>query len=167
MADTVGMEHSTLAQLVQDRTLDAELAALLWLLADGGTPLVVSGRASLEDRSAIAGAILSASPSRAWTLLDADHEALTTEQLSATMRGGVGLGLTLDARDLRTVMSRLEGQPGGLPADAVRRLGVVLVAERADAGLRSPAVHYLRQAERDAQGHVQRRPPAVLATWDA
>ena len=42
-----------------------------------------------------------------------------------------------------------------------------MVVEQTEAGLRSPAVHYLRQAERDAQGHVQRRPPAVLATWDA
>ena len=98
---------------------------------------------------------------------DADDEVPSTEQLAAMMRSGVGLGLTLDARDLRTVMSRLERQPGGLPEDAIRRLGVVMVVEQTEAGLRSPAVHYLRQAERDAQGHVQRRPPAVLATWDA
>ncbi len=28
------------------------------------------------------------------------------------------------------------------------------------------AVHYLRPTERDGQGHIQRRPPAVLAAWD-
>jgi hypothetical protein len=48
----------------------------------------------------------------------------------------------------------------------VRRLGVVIVAEQAGAGLRCAVVHYLRPTERDAQGHVQRRPPAVLAAWD-
>ena len=32
--------------------------------------------------------------------------------------------------------------------------------------LRAAAVHYLRPTERDAQGHLQRRPHAVLATWD-
>jgi hypothetical protein len=29
------------------------------------------------------------------------------------------------------------------------------------------AAHYLRPVERDGHGHLQRRPPAVLATWDA
>ena len=29
------------------------------------------------------------------------------------------------------------------------------------------AAHYLRPTERDPQGHIQRRPPAVLATWVA
>jgi hypothetical protein len=29
------------------------------------------------------------------------------------------------------------------------------------------AAHYLRPVARDEHGHVQRMPPAVLATWDA
>lgn len=32
---------------------------------------------------------------------------------------------------------------------------------------RVAACHYVRPLERDAAGHLQRRPPAVLATWDA
>ena len=40
------------------------------------------------------------------------------------------------------------------------------VVEETGDGLRCPVVHYLRPTERDAQGHVQRRPPAVLAAWD-
>ncbi|MEZ4598033.1 MAG: hypothetical protein R3C32_15195 [Chloroflexota bacterium] len=32
--------------------------------------------------------------------------------------------------------------------------------------VRVTAAHYLRPIERDVGGHIQRRPPAVLATWD-
>ncbi len=40
------------------------------------------------------------------------------------------------------------------------------MAEQTEVGLRCTVVHYLRPVERDAQGHIQRRPPAVLAAWD-
>ena len=161
------MAPTTLATLVAQRTMDAELAALLWLLAEGSVPLVVTGDASAEERSSLAAAVLSADASRGWVLLDADAQMLTTAQLSALVRGGVGLGVSLTATDLRDAMTRLEMPPDGLPEDAVRRLGVVIVAESTGHGLRLGAVHYLRPTERDAQGHLQRRPPAVLATWDA
>ena len=89
---------------------------------------------------------------------------MTTDRLSALLRGGVGLGVSLEADDLETVLDRLTS--AGLPEDGVRRLGVVLMTEQTKAGLRCTVVHYLRPAERDAQGHIQRRPPAVLAAWD-
>ena len=81
--------------------------------------------------------------------------------------------MTLEASDLRTALERLSAPPDGLPEDAVRRLGIVLVVGEVtstavgpiDERLRIVAAHYLRPIERDAAGHVQRRPPAVLATW--
>jgi hypothetical protein len=161
------MQPTTLLDLVVARTMDPQPASLLWLLAEGGVPVTSIGSASVEDRSAVAAAILGSDPSRGWLLLDADDQMPGTEQLAATLRGGVGLGVTLTSRDLRSAMSKLQRQPDGLPEDAVRRLGMVVVVERKPAGLRLPAVHYLRPSERDAQGHIQRRPPAVLATWDS
>ncbi|CAN5625842.1 hypothetical protein BH24CHL9_BH24CHL9_12820 [soil metagenome] len=156
----------TLGRLVADRVLDAELTALLWLLVEGGVPVVVAGDADPGAREAVAAAILSLVPGREAILLHADDAGPTLEHLTGLLRGGFGLGLTVGARDLRGVFAMLEAGPGGLPADAVRRLGVVLIVDATDAGLRTAAAHYLRPTERDAEGHVQRRPPAVLATWD-
>lgn len=151
-------------QLLRDGTLDARTAALLWLLNDGGVPLLVAGPASVESRRDLAGALLSLDPARRWVVIDADEEPITTERLAALLRGGAGVGITLAADDLEGVLDRLVG--GGLPEDAARRLGVVAIAEDAGPGLRCAVVHYLRPTERDAQGHLQRRPPAVLAAWD-
>lgn len=145
-------------------TLDPGTAALLWLLLDGGVPLVVAGAAPTEARRLLAGDLLSLDPARRWVVLDADEEAVTTERLTALLRGGAGVGITLAARDLEGVIDALTGS--GLPEDAVRRLGIVVVAEDVEPGLRCTVVHYLRPTERDAQGHLQRRPPAVLAAWD-
>jgi len=46
--------------------------------------------------------------------------------------------------------------------DEQRALGLVVVV----GGGRAAAVHYIRPVERDREGHLQRRPPAVLSTWD-
>ena len=161
------MQRSTLASLVAARSVDAHTAALLWLLTEGGLPVVVTGAASLSERCAVAAAIASAIPRRARVLLDLDADVLTTERLTALLRGGVGLALTITALDLRDLLVRLEHPDIGLPEDAIRRLGMVVVVEHPMRGLRLRSTHYLRPSERDAQGHIQRRPPAVLATWDA
>jgi len=150
--------------LLQRGTLDPELAALLWLLTDGGVPLVLAGPAPAATRSAVAAALLATNPSHAWVLIDANEDPLHAERLAALLRGGVGLGVTLAADDLEAVIEGLVA--AGLPEDGVRRLGVVIIVEESDHGLRCRVVHYLRPTERDAQGHVQRRPPAVLAAWD-
>lgn len=154
---------STLA-LLRSGSLDPELAALLWLLVDGGVPVVVAGPLASGVRAELTRALLSTDPAREWVALDADAEPVTPERLTALLRGGIGLGLTLAADDLEAVIGRLVA--GGLPEDGVRRLGIVALADETDRGLRLGAVHYLRPTERDAQGHVQRRPPAVLAAWD-
>ena len=160
------MQPTTLISLVAQRCLDPELAAVLWLLSEGGVPTVVTGSASLEARSAVATAVISSDPDRQWVVIDADAEPLSIERLSALLRGGIGLAVCATGTDLRDLLERFEDPQSGLPEDAVRRLGVVVVVEEGKQGLRLRSVHYLRPSERDAQGHVQRRPPAVLATWE-
>jgi hypothetical protein len=155
----------TLAALVAEAVLDAELGALLWILVEGGVPLTVTGEVDEEARGRVASAILGSDPERPWVLLDADREPPSPQSLTAILQGGTLLGLSLRSDGLRRVIARLSAPPHGLPEDAVRRLGIVVVL-RALPPLRAVAVHYLRPTERDGQGHVQRRPPAVLATWD-
>lgn len=150
--------------LLHSGTLDPRTLALLWLLTDGGVPLVVAGPAPAEQRAALAGALLSVDPARHWVVMDAEQEGVSTERLAALLRGGSGVGITLGASDLGAVLEDLAA--GGLPEDAVRRLGIVVIAADTPSGLRCSVVHYLRPTERDAQGHLQRRPPAVLTAWD-
>lgn len=158
------MSTSEPLELLRGGTLDVRTAALLWLLNDGGVPLVVAGPASLDSRREVASALLSLDPARRWVVIDVDEEPITTDRLAALLRGGSGVGLTLAADDLESVLERVVG--GGLPEDAARRLGVVVIVEQAAPGLRCRVVHYLRPTEKDAQGHLQRRPPAVLSAWD-
>jgi hypothetical protein len=151
--------------LLRDGVLDPELAALLWLLVEGGVPISVTGRVSPEIRSGVVAAILALVPDRAWVVTDLDAEPPTTDRLAALLQGGVSLGFAMSAADLKGMLDTATG-PAGLPEDAVRRLGVVIVLADHGDRLRSEAVHYLRPTERDGQGHLQRRPPAVLAAWD-
>jgi hypothetical protein len=162
--DTGAMQPPDPAEPIRSGALDPRTAALLWLLFDGGVPLVVAGPASAAQRMALAGGLLSLDPARRWIVLDAEEEGITAERLGALIRGGSGVGITLRADDLEGVLESL--MDGGLPEDAVRRLGVVAIATESPQGLRCTVVHYLRPTERDAQGHLQRRPPAVLAAWD-
>lgn len=160
------MTAVTPATLLRDGVLDAESMALLWLLVEGGVPLSVIGAADLQARSTLAGAVLGLPPGRGWVVIDADADPPGSDRLAALLQGGVGLGLTMAVPDLRSL---LEGPPSleALPDDGLRRLGVVLVLDPVEPGLRCTAAHYLRPSERDGQGHVQRRPPAVLTSWDA
>jgi hypothetical protein len=157
---------SNLATQIADRVLDADLAALVWLLVEGGSPLVVAGSASQAERAELASAVLSADPRRPAVIFDADAEPPTIASLAALLQGGSGLALVSDAADLEAVLERLHAPPAGLPYDAIRRLGVVIVLDAGARGPRVVAAHYLRPTERDGQGHVQRRAPAVLAAWD-
>jgi hypothetical protein len=160
------MRPLSILALLRTGVLEPGLAALAWLLVEGGVPVIVIGSAAAAERSAVAGALLSIDPSRAYVVLDGDVEALTLARLSALLRGGAGVGITLAAADLPAALERLRGDAGSLPDDAVRRLGIVLALEETSLGTRCSIVHYLRPTERDGQGHVQRRPPAILAAWD-
>ena len=129
--------------LVADDALDADLAAMVWLLAVHGVPIVVVGR----------------DPARAEVVRAALAAAVRTDQPSRdSVPGGVFMG-----RALQDIL-RATGSAGGaghdpLP-DEARDLGVVLVLN--DAG-KVAVAHYVRPLERDGAGHLQRRPPAVLS----
>jgi hypothetical protein len=170
------MDHTSVPSvidLVNDGVVDAELAALVWLLVEGGVPLTVTGRVAVTERTRVAQAVLAVPPDGSAVLIDADAERPGLGSLGARIQGGVRVGLTIAAADLRAAMDRLAAPPDGLPEDAVRRLGVVLVVGEVPSTTVGPVVdrvrvlaaHYLRPTERDPQGHIQRRPPAVLATW--
>jgi hypothetical protein len=133
--------------LVAEDTVDADLAAMVWLLATHGLPVVVVGRDRAlgeELRAALAATVRSEQPAR-----DA-------------IPGGVFLGRSLE--DIVRVTGGAGSAAGhGAVPDEVRDLGVVLVLD--DAGAVAVA-HYVRPVERDGAGHVQRRPPAVLSARD-
>lgn len=161
------MGPASLATQIAEGVLDADLAALVWLLAEGGVPVVVVGSASQSDRASLASALLSTDPRRPAVVFDADTEPPTLAGLAALLQGGSGVALVSDAADLEAALERLHAPPAELPYDAIRRLGAVIVLAATPGGPRVVAAHYLRPTERDGQGHVQRRAPAVLAAWDA
>jgi hypothetical protein len=161
-------EPPSLVALIAQGILDAELAALVWVLAEGRIQLVV---ATPEGRTA-AGAQLLAG------VLASVHGAPPDEQLSSplTPAGASSLvrgrraGGVIEAASLGEVRERLGAGPLPLNPDQLTFLGCVLVlGEAAGAGrgrLRVTAAHYVRPLARDAHGHPQRLDPAVLATWD-
>lgn len=199
-------------------TLDAELAGLLWLLAEGGVPIVVAGPGATPvdraRRAAVLATLLDLVPAGrrrlglagpaedfAWladaealgwlrTLpaaevpLDPARTVLLAGELGAgppadtiadrarlvirALGRGFGFGATIQASGLEEVFDRLRARPVGLTDDELSRLGIVLVLGpvEGDDPARVAAAHYVRPLARDAHGHPQRLPPAVLATWD-
>lgn len=162
----------SLVALVAQGVLDAELAALVWVLVEGRIPLVIAapeGRLSAGGQL-LAGVITSIHPDeKAETLTGALSAAGAGSLVRGRRAGGV-----LEAASLADVRAHLGGGPLPLTADQLTFLGTVLVLEDAQAGgaggrrgrLRVTAAHYVRPLARDAQGHAQRLDPAVLATWD-
>lgn len=165
----------SLVGLVAQGVIDAELAALVWLLVEGRIPLVV---AAPEGRSAAAGQLLLG-------VLQSIHAGESTEGLAnpLTAAGGGSLvrgrraGGVIEAGSLSEVRDKLRGGPLPLTDDQLTFLGCVLVlgegagSTGSGAGgrrgrLRVTAAHYVRPLARDAHGHSQRLDPAVLATWD-
>jgi hypothetical protein len=145
VGSTMAEEGSTLAGAVARGVLDAELAGLLRLLAEKELPIVVVGP---ESRSAerLRAAIVAAR-----------HAS------SADAAGGV-----LVADSLEDVLRLSGAAAGGNVPDELRELGVVIILRGGDGESpeRVVAAHYVRPLERDPAGHVQRRPPAILAAWD-
>ena len=173
----------SLPRLVAAGVLDAQLAALAWLLLEDGVPVNVGGP-GCDGRDALLDALVAALPADrrpdpaapaaerrlvrlAGTLAISTPPGLLRAALSATT-GRSGLAATIEAEDLAEVLAVLHGQ--GLADDEISFLGVVLVLGAGDGTRGSPArvvaAHYLRPVARDAAGHVQRLGPAVLATWD-
>jgi len=81
---------------------------------------------------------------------------------------GYGMLATMRGERLEDVLTRLAARPVGAIDDELTRLGLVLVlAPVGDEQVRVVAAHYMRPVSRDAEGHIHRFAPAVLATWDA
>ncbi|MBA3958974.1 MAG: hypothetical protein WKF46_01110 [Candidatus Limnocylindrales bacterium] len=151
---------------VRARALDADLAALLWLLVDGDLPLVVAGGTS-DQRATLLAALGGLPGARN----DApDHIAPNGVWGSvlrgriASLRPGDRFRATAEVGSLRELLELLDGPAIGLTDDEIRTLSVILVL---DAEGRVAAAHLLRPVERDGAGHLQRRPPAVLAARDS
>ena len=178
-----------LSDLVLDGVIDADLAALAWLLLEDGVPVLVAGPGG-RGAGFLMEALVAALPAErhanvpaatagprlvrvAGSLGAATPPGPLRAALSRTS-GRSGLVAALDARDLPDVLLVLRAQ--GLSDDEISFLGVVLVlADRVEAVVsptgaelhgRGVAAHYLRPVARDTGGHVQRLGPAVLAAWD-
>jgi hypothetical protein len=166
--------------------LDAEAAALVWLLVEGGVPLVVAAAVPPDVSASVAGEGLDAAHGVVGAFLEVVggpvvHDgptsgAITSVAELAARDHGTGAdttpaprGAVVGAASLEELFRVLAAPPHRLSDDAVRSLGVVLVVRDGASGDRPRVVaaHYLRPVERDGHGHLQRRPPAVLATWDA
>lgn len=170
----MGQRTDSLPDLVRSGVLDAELAALCWLLVEANVPFVATGDAAEVERLRVRGALMDLPPEGYRTTFVTDRHAPTVAALGELLQQGERVAVVTPAPDLRSAIDRLTGPTVGLPEDAVRRLGLVLVVGVVPSVVPGPvtdrvrvvAAHYLRPIERDGQGHVQRRPPAVLATWD-
>ncbi len=80
---------------------------------------------------------------------------------------GYGMLATTRGARLEHVLSALAAQPVGAMDDELTRLGMVLILAPTGNGVsRVVAAHYLRPVSRDAEGHIHRFGPAVIATWD-
>jgi len=105
-----------------------------------------------------------------WVLTDAGMPLVVASRLpdaATELRSAFtsSAGGVLIADSLEEVL-RLSGAPAGNIPDELRELGVVLVIGQVGGWARVLAAHYVRRLERDAGGHLQRRPPAILAAWD-
>lgn len=158
----------SLVALIAKGVLDAELAALVWLLVDARVPLLVAaprGRVGAGGQL-LAGVIGSVHADEA---LDGLRGPLTAVGASSLVRGRRAGGV-LEAESLADVRAQLGGGALPLSDDQLTFLGCVLViGEVGDVRrgrLRVTVAHYVRPLARDAHGHSQRLDPAVLAAWD-
>ncbi len=158
----------SIVALVSKGVLDAELAALVWLLAEARVPLVV---AAPEGRAGAGGQLLAGiiGSIHADEQVEALRSPLTAAGASSLIRGRRAGGV-IEAESLADVRRKLGSGPLPLSDDQLTFLGCVLViGEVGDAKrgrLRVTVAHYVRPLARDAHGHSQRLDPAVLAAWD-
>jgi hypothetical protein len=151
-----GVRGRTVTQLIHDGAIDSELAALLWLLFESNVPIV---------------AMVADGPSPG-VELRAAIEALTVgahATADGAMPGGVLRGTSLEdalaTPGMQLVVGDRHDHGGHGPdiPDEARDLGVVIVLGEPATGSRVLRAHYVRPVERDKEGHVQRRPPALLS----
>ena len=175
-------EPPSLVELVRRGTLDAELAALVWLLIEGRIPVIVAAPDDVVERGTggdILAGILGSIRHDARVLANEVRAPLAVRDARAIVHGdqlgGVAAGDSLEA-----VRASLGRPPAGLTEDELTFLGCVLVlgegpppeVAAADPSMeparpvRVVAAHYVRPLARDRHGHAQFLGPAVLATWD-
>jgi hypothetical protein len=145
-ASDIGTPPPGIQRLLSHGVVDPPIGALVWTLVEGGVPVLVCGPAEEGDLQPIADALGETAPVR--TL--ADGRSVKPARI-------------LRAGSLKEAFEILAGEPFNLSDDALRDLGLVVVLRDG----RADAVHYVRPVERDGEGHLQHRPPAVLATWNA
>lgn len=179
-------EPPSIVELVRRGTVDAELAALLWLLVEGRIPVVVAAPEELlADGTAggvLRGILASLRPDLGLAAIDAAELAAPLKARSArALIHGESPGGVAWASSLQGLRDELgSAPPAGLSDDELSFLGCVLVLEpdapppvtAADPAMapapvvRVTAAHYVRPLHRDEHGHPQLLGPAVLATWD-
>jgi hypothetical protein len=147
----------SITELIAAGSLDAELAALLWLLADGGVPLVVTTESDPsyadELRSAVASLVRSDGRTADGGLPGGVTRGSSLEDVLRLGGIALGDGVPDEARDIGAVAVLGEAEhPADTPA--------------ATPGPRVLRAHYVRPVERDGAGHLQRRPPALLSAVD-
>ena len=174
-----GAAPRSIVGLIAGGTLDAELAALAWLLVEAEVPLVVAaplGRlgAGRQLAEAILGSVLGSPPEVAAPSGGSgpNPEPASLDRAAAwALVHGHRPSLVVEADSLEALRGSLLEPPVRLSPEELSFLGCVLVLGPADdrgaGALRVLAAHYVRPLARDAHGHAQLLPPAVLATWDA
>lgn len=181
-----------LVSLVAHDVVDARLGATAWLLVEGGCPLVVASPGPGAVRRLVLDALVAAYPAgRRRVPVALLEQADATDAVAiagdigappfdpklaravagaaSALDSGLALALALEAGSLEDVLARLGG--GGVEAfrDRLSYLGLVLILDEGSGTGRDGAVvvaHYLRPLSRDAGGHLQRLPPAVIAARD-
>ena len=179
-------EPPSIVELVRRGALDADLAAIVWVLVEGRIPLIVAAPerlvASGVGADILRGIIASLRPDIGLDGLDrlAITEPLTSRSGRAIVHGERPGGLVI-ADSLQAVRDDLGSTPPlGLTDDELSFLGCVLVlgedaappVDAADPMMAAHrathviAAHYVRPLHRDEHGHPQQLGPAVLATWE-
>lgn len=188
-----GAIPEALATIVDAGCFDAAFGGLAWTLLEGGCPLVVASPGEGALRRRLLGGLLEiVAPGRrlvdvleleptdvgdafavAGDLGTAPFDPARARAVAGALSvlpAGLGLGLALEADSLDAVL-RAVAAPGMRTLEDRRSyLGLVLIVDPAGPATplgRLRVAHYVRPIARDAGGHVQRLPPAVLASRDA
>ncbi len=170
----------SLVGLVASGTLDAELAALVWLLVEADVPLVVAAppsrlAAGAQLLRSVLGSIRpapagSGDGAAAGAHAPAAPESPLDRSAAWQLVHGGRPGAVVAASSLEELRTALARPPYLLSRQELTVLGCVLVLgtppDRPRGRMRVVAAHYVRPLARDAHGHAQELPPAVLATWD-
>jgi hypothetical protein len=155
---TSAPDTARLAGLIRRRVLDAELAALIEILAGHRLPLVIAAPPSADRDAADLLAALDGGR------IPVDLDALGDGALALLRAASLGAGFagTIRAGSLEEVRDRLTAVAGA-GEDELSYLGIVVVL---DVSGQVVAAHHVRPLALDGQGHVQRLGPAVLAARD-